>query len=123
MNPGKAGVRAMDRDFDISELYSNEELLRQLDEHQARIRAIFKTLAFRAGVQIYLLERLASLVNHQAFNIVLFILKNGPVSREKLMTVFPSTTLYRYLPQLEYVGVLELQDSKYWLKEDKPQKK
>jgi len=102
--------------FREEELYGSEEILRQIQGRQEDIRSLAGILARRAGIEMALLEKVALVVNHQALNIFLYILRNAPVSRRRIKMEFPSTTVDRYLPQLEAAGAIEQYMYRYWVK-------
>jgi len=102
--------------FNEKQLYGSQEILRLIQERQGEVRELAGILAGRAGVEVGLLERVATVVNSQAFNIFLFILKNAPVTKRRIKMEFPSTTVDRYLPQLEAVEAIERRGYRYWVK-------
>ena len=99
--------------FRREELYGDERVLRLIDEKLSEARELAGILADRAGVEPGLLERVAGVVNHQGFNIFLFILRNGPVTKRRLYTEFPPSTVDRYLPLFEGVEAIEYHDYRY----------
>lgn len=103
----------MAKDFRREELYGDERILQLIEEKQSEVRELAGILADRAGVEPYLLERVAGAINHQGFNIFLFILKNGPVTRRRLYIEFPPSTVDRILPLFEGVGAIEHHGVKY----------
>ena len=103
----------MGNGFREEQLYGSGEILRLIQEKHGEVRELAGILAGRAGVEVGLLERVAAVVNSQAFNIFLFILKNAPVTKRRIMMEFPSTTVDRYLPQLEAVEAVEHHHYRY----------
>ena len=102
--------------FREEQLYGSGEILRIIEERQSEVRVLAGILAGRAGVETYLLKRVAALVNNQALNLFLFILEMGPVSMLNIKNEFPSTTVHRYLPQLEAVEAVEHFNHRYRVK-------
>ena len=99
--------------FNEKQLYGSQEILRLIRERQREVRELAGVLAGQAEVEIGLLELVAAVVNSQAFNIFLFILKNAPVTSRRIKMEFPPTTVDRYLPQLEAVGAVEHHNYRY----------
>ena len=97
-------------------LLGSEEILKRMEEKQREIQALAGILVDRAEIEIILLERVALVVNNQALNIFLFLLKNGPATRRQLKMRFPSSTVDRYMTQLEAVEAVEHRSYKYHVK-------
>ena len=103
-------------EFKKEVLLGSEEILKLVEEKQREIQTYTHILAGRAGVEMFLLERVAQVANNQALNIFLFILKNGRVTRKELKRVFSSSSVDRYLPQLEAVEAVESRGTKIRVK-------
>jgi hypothetical protein len=102
--------------FREEELYGSEEILRKIIEKQEEIRGLSEILVERAEIDVGLLEKVTRVVDHQALNIFVYILKNTPVSRRRIKMEFPSSTVDRYLPQLEAAGAIIHRGFRYWIK-------
>jgi len=102
--------------FKKETLLGSEEILRLVEEKQRERQEYTHILAHRAGVELFLLERVAQVANNQVLFIFMFILKNGPVTRKELKRVFSSSSVDRYLPQLEAVEAVESRGTKYRVK-------
>lgn len=102
--------------FNEYSLLGVEGLLKKFEEYQERLILIAQVLATRSQIETSLLERLCEILNNQGLNIFVYIFKYEPVTRKQLKHVFPSTTVDRYLPQLEAVQAIEYRKYHYRIK-------